>query len=440
MRCDEDPGSGTCAPVQSERIRYFTGRHMTARDFRDGDEYHRSHRLLHNRIFHGTGVVCGLDVLAHWNPECRPDRVVVRCGMAIDCCGREILVPKDVVTRPMPWKTRPEQEKEGTGVPDERYVLILCLQYKETCTEKVPVLYNPDACSCSGMEYGRVHEGYELCWRWVLKDDLPQYGWSSSEGCKPPEPEAEEPVAGKHEPESPKQHRYPPPPVQAPPGQQPAPCEEIVGCCLDPACPPEHCVPLAVIVAWERNDMGSQKDIDTRGRPTVEAGRDQLTRICWISWKHGGVMSVKDLDRLEIRFSRPLQNLPESKRCGPWGVNSCTFTVQYGGGRNFEDLDYVAAERPPWLSADGRTAVFELDRSRGFRNLIGLTVFVTLKCDFLLDCAGKAVDGNHLGGRLPTGDGVAGGTFESWFRVVSDREYGAREEDEEEEPNDKEAA
>jgi hypothetical protein len=40
---------------------------------------------------------------------------------------------------------------------------------------------------------------------------------------------------------------------------------------------------------------------------------------------------------------------------------------------------------------------------------------VTLKCDFLLDANEKAVDGNYLGGTLPTGDGIPGGNFESWF-------------------------
>ena len=29
-------------------------------------------------------------------------------------------------------------------------------------------------------------------------------------------------------------------------------------------------------------------------------------------------------------------------------------------------------------------------------------------------------DGNFLGGKLPSGDGIAGGTFESWFRVTYD--------------------
>ena len=64
MRCD-DTGTDGCQPLALERIRYFTGRHMTARDFQDADAYHRSFRHLHNRVLHGWGVACGLDV------ECR---------------------------------------------------------------------------------------------------------------------------------------------------------------------------------------------------------------------------------------------------------------------------------------------------------------------------------------------------------------------------------
>ena len=48
---------------------------------------------------------------------------------------------------------------------------------------------------------------------------------------------------------------------------------------------------------------------------------------------------------------------------------------------------------------------------------------MTLRCDFILDYRDNPVDGDHLRGRRPTGDGVAGGTFESWFRVVSDDEF-----------------
>jgi hypothetical protein len=44
-------------------------------------------------------------------------------------------------------------------------------------------------------------------------------------------------------------------------------------------------------------------------------------------------------------------------------------------------------------------------------------VHIALKGDFLPDRHGSPVDANHLNGLLPSGNGVAGGTFESWFQV-----------------------
>src|SRR5688500_10314645 len=82
-----------------ERMRYFTGGFMTARDFRDEQEYFLSRTRLHNRMMHGWGIVCGLFVVPHPDKNCWDDAVVVKCGLAIDCCGREVVVPKDLVSR-----------------------------------------------------------------------------------------------------------------------------------------------------------------------------------------------------------------------------------------------------------------------------------------------------------------------------------------------------
>ena len=99
--CDDQ-----CADIASERLRYFTGRYMTARDFRDEQMHHLTHRYLHNRILHGWGVVCGLHVYPHPVDTCRNDHVRVDCGMALDCCGREIVVRKTVVPPPIPWEDK----------------------------------------------------------------------------------------------------------------------------------------------------------------------------------------------------------------------------------------------------------------------------------------------------------------------------------------------
>ena len=46
---------------------------------------------------------------------------------------------------------------------------------------------------------------------------------------------------------------------------------------------------------------------------------------------------------------------------------------------------------------------------------IAALVRVVVKCDYVVDGKKRAVDGNFLHASLPSGDGVAGGTFESWF-------------------------
>jgi hypothetical protein len=168
------------------------------------------------------------------------------------------------------------------------------------------------------------------------------------------------------------------------------------------------------------------------GRPQMPPPADYLTHICRINWPHGGTVTLSQLQRmrrLRVTFDRPLQDPEPGERSdsGPIGVNACTFLVQFGGpGGSLEVVEY-APGRPPHLSADGRKATFTINpdrrRERGdYHYLAGHIVFVTLLCDLLHDCRNLSVDGNHLG-KLPSGDGIAGGTFYSWFRVVHDHDH-----------------
>jgi hypothetical protein len=400
MPCDEELATCTCGALKSERLRYFTGRHMTARDFADEQLYQRSHRFFHNRMLHGWGIVCGLRVCRYPDPKYRDKCVVVRCGMAIDCCGRELLLRRDTTKSEIPWGERPQLEGGRGADPDT--VLLLCLEYCEVEVERVPVLYNEKACTGTPMEYGRVREGARLAWHWVHRDELAENGWRVHAGCAPPHHK------GEGEP-------------------RPNDCApETETCCLDPVCPKQHCVPLAVLYVKPDGDLR----IDVSGRRRLSDGESHLTHLCWTNWPHGGIVSpswLRHHGRLLARFDRELEEVKQPKgSCGRRGVNPCTFVVQYG--EIYEDLDFVPYERDPYLDDDRRTAVFKLEDPRPgvtghYHYLIGHTVYVTIKCDFLLDCHGQAVDGNHVGGRLPTGNDTPGGTFESWFTVVSDQDY-----------------
>lgn len=376
MKCDDDSGSGGCGPLMLDRIRYFTGRHMAARDFSDADAYHRSMRLLHNRLLHGWGVACGLEVAPHQRAECG---VVVQCGLALDCCGREIVVPA-AVTQRIGWDKWP---KTADGAArDKDYVLVLCLEYVELRIEKVPVLYSNDACSSATYEDGRVRESYALHWHAVKEADLEKYGWQPPKGC--------------------------------PPGTDPHACADAgAACCLDPHCPQDGCVALAVV----RGDEAAPR-IDTSQRRFIGQAPEHLTHICWISWTHGGYMSASQFTQVSVRFDRPLAEPKDKDDAGPVGINERTFVMQAGQQR--EDLDFVMFTETPHLLADRRTAVHDVVRPAQYT---GQTIQVTLRCDFILDCRGNPVDGAHLRGRLPSGNGVMGGDFQSWFRVVSDDEY-----------------
>ena len=150
----------------------------------------------------------------------------------------------------------------------------------------------------------------------------------------------------------------------------------------------------------------------------------KFTHICQINWVHAKGLAARDL---RVAFDGPINRND---------INEHTFIVERGnqdretgltcwcevpGTRRVEELS-----RPCDLSSElvlastkPNLVIFEPDRNHPFRR--DETYRVTIKGDLIRDLSGKAVDANHLpkwvsGGR-PTGDGIEGGTFESWFQV-----------------------
>src|SRR5437870_5249242 len=74
------------------RPRFFAGQLLTENDLQALDHYIVEKNKLHNRYLHGAGVVCGLEVTCH---ECK-GQVTIHTGYAIDPCGNDIIVCKDV--------------------------------------------------------------------------------------------------------------------------------------------------------------------------------------------------------------------------------------------------------------------------------------------------------------------------------------------------------
>jgi hypothetical protein len=311
---------------------------------------------------------------------------VVTGGIAIDCHGREVILSEDkAIALPDP--------STGEGWQGHKQ-LYLCLRYDERECECLPVIDPEAACSEVRKESGRVREAHELKWLWLTDEQAASCGWASERPCRSEESDGRG--------------------------------------CLEPRCPTEDCILLAHIPApGEAPDM--------RGRRTLPPPPDYLTHVCHINWPHGGTLTVKEvqeLGTLRITFDRKLRAASGAadggsdaeklqRYFGPMGINTCTFAVQYGGGR--EDLDFVPhlPGHPPHLTGDGYVAEYVIDPAAEFEGakfayLVGHTVYVTLHCDFVHDTHDLPVDGNHFG-TLPTGDGVMGGTFRSWFHVSADR-------------------
>jgi hypothetical protein len=383
-----------CGHVAVERNRYFTGKSMMARDFRADQDYFLSHHRLHNRLMHGWGVVCGLNVVRHPNEDCAKLWVVIRGGIAFDCCGRELIMAKDrAFELPLPTQDESDESYADTGRP-----FVLCLRYLEQDVEPVPLLYD----DCNGeprpVVPNRVRE--EACIEVRYLDELDDLCWRA------PDTGMDAPCRNDCDDEIP---------------------SEGLGC-IEPYCPCGSCVPLALIEQDEEQGF----TIDQRGRRELPPPGEYLTHVAGLNWTHGGKLTVDDLrkweGRLEVRFDRPLLEAPTDDEAT--GINEHSFVVQYGNVQR--DLEFVPSDpdKPPHLCDDGCKAVFTIDPdvlgSSRYGTIAGSTLYVTLRCDFLLDCHGIPVSGKHLKGQLPSGDGVPGGIFESWFRVGNDG-YGGRE-------------
>lgn len=417
-----------------ERNRYFTGKYMTARDFCGEQDYHLNRHRLHNRLLHGWGIVCGLRVKHHPDPQCAKSWVVVRSGIAIDCYGREIVLHKDTPFQlpPLPSLGKPEPSEEEypeveleirkremdikqqehpeepkrqkhkprRGPNWDDWTFLLGIQYVEKEIEPVPVLYNEDQCDPTHQEANRLLESAKLvALRW---DEVSPGCWKAPGGDDdtPCHKDCDDPLPG--------------------PG----------GICLEPECPCSVIVPLARLV-YNPNDPEAGLRIDTRGRRQLPLAPELHTHIVHINWPHGQIVALDDIEewgrQLKIRFDRPILD----GQGDATGINNFTFIVQYGGIQ--KDLEFMPGKAE--LSEDGLVATFSLFKPEEEQDddveyykriridrLVENEIFITLKCDFILDCHENPVDGNHLRGLLPSGNDTLGGTFESWFKVVPAKE------------------
>jgi hypothetical protein len=178
-----------CSPV---RNRYFYGKLLDVFHFELEQTYLNNKRWLLNRLVSGYGVICGLNVKLGSDGQ----SVVVTPGVAIDKCGREIIVcqPSDPYTLPPPAATptagasapgaSPTSTTKGPGVAptgttasppagtqtagsdctDTGVYKHLCVCYHECLTDPSPAL-GGDCDTQASCAPGSIREKYclKLC-------------------------------------------------------------------------------------------------------------------------------------------------------------------------------------------------------------------------------------------------------------------------------------
>jgi hypothetical protein len=424
-----DAREKTCLPCDIPafcRNSYYRGKLLTERDFTDEQRYGIDKLRLHQQRLHGWGVVCGLVVRPH--AYCPDKRLTVCEGFAIDECGREIRVlADDYIPLPQPPPgTRPAVKggganevhavaggdgEHGNQPPDEDcgcddepqpVDLYICIRYAECETEFAPAPFDDCSCSTTSQRPSRVCEAYRLEMYEQKPDfwDHARHAECDAGDCLQFYREAREC------------------------GAQTQPCP---------------CLPLAVIRNfvpgtgvreeqidnWSaRRQLASTQTLDQVVRCMLaKLPTEELTRIEDTNWEHNRRMLCREFleeyvgsgERprgFRIEFSHPVRS---------WAIDPRSFQALVVF-KPESDSDprhmQIAPARVEREDDETGWARLFIDPGYARRNLEGrdFDLFLTLKCDVIHDRHGRAVDGNFLG-RLPTGDHIQGGNFESWVRI-----------------------
>jgi hypothetical protein len=175
MQCvhDERPPSACGTVPELERISYFFGQMLEPADFRAEQAYFSTLLALLARFTAGWGVACGLDVRLRVGPPDRCDdqseqeRLVVEVtpGVAIDCCGRLIVVRKPCGQRLWDLLGSTEREALLAGKP-----LYVSIEHAERPVHPTKSL-GEDCDPLASVQYGRIRDG----WRVVVSLQRPKH-------------------------------------------------------------------------------------------------------------------------------------------------------------------------------------------------------------------------------------------------------------------------
>lgn len=156
-----DKDKTVCDYNEFRRLRYFHGMLLDDKDFQAEQQYHSGKRRLLNRMLHGSGVVCGLDLKGKQDGR----YIEIGSGLALDCSGNEIYVPKkqhiDLASL-LPPKDRPKNADclEVDNTDDVLKTYYIGIRYEEKPANPVSVYLPSGSCEEKTCENSRYKEGF----------------------------------------------------------------------------------------------------------------------------------------------------------------------------------------------------------------------------------------------------------------------------------------
>lgn len=151
-----------CQLHKFEKNKYFYGKLMTVRDFETEQSYFDEKRHLINRLLNGSGLICGFEqIQIKTAADGNLNMLFIDGGAALDCCGREIVVPPNTEEKIL--------NSSGSSVSNLTGTPYLYLKYKACYDGYVASASNPSSCAekcCPG----KTVESFEV----IASDKAPE--------------------------------------------------------------------------------------------------------------------------------------------------------------------------------------------------------------------------------------------------------------------------
>jgi hypothetical protein len=144
-----------------KRVNYTLGLVLGVEEFVQSDTYFLAKHHLENRLLHGYGTCCGLDVVAQTAPILE---VQVTPGWALNPRGQEIKVPQLMCVQVSEWIQANLSALQSLFSSSAPASLNLCvvLCYRECKTDVVPIPGQPCTTQSSSTAPSRIADSFEL--------------------------------------------------------------------------------------------------------------------------------------------------------------------------------------------------------------------------------------------------------------------------------------